>query len=72
MLYVKQITWHGLDTNIALGFASCYISISAMRFVLYFMPSTHSNALIHMCSYYASQRSLLHICDIFVLVTWKR
>ena len=34
-----------LNANIALGFALCYISILATHLVLYFMYSTHSNAL---------------------------
>jgi len=35
----------GLDTDIVLSFASCYISISAMRLMFYFMYSTHSDIL---------------------------
>ena len=34
-----------LDANKALGFASCFISISAARLVLYFTYSTRGNAL---------------------------
>ena len=34
-----------LDANKAQGFASCFITISAARLVLYFTYSTRSNAL---------------------------
>ena len=37
----------GLDSNKALGFASCFISISAARPVLYFTYSTRGNALTY-------------------------
>ena len=37
----------GLDANKALGFASCFISISAARLVLYFTYSTRGNALTY-------------------------
>ena len=44
-----------LDANKALGFALCFISISATRLVLYFTYSTRGNALtyiyIYICMY---------------------
>ena len=42
----------GLDANGALGFASCFIDISAARLVLYFTNSTRSNALKGQCAVY--------------------
>ena len=42
----------GLDGNKALGFASCFITISAMRLKLYFSYSTHGNALTYTYSMY--------------------
>ena len=41
---IKHLTC-GLDANKALDFASCFISISATRLVLYFTYSTRGNAL---------------------------
>ena len=37
----------GLDGNKALGLASCFITISAARLVLYFSYSTRGNALTY-------------------------
>ena len=50
----------GLDANKALGFASCFISISAAHLVLYFTYSTRGNALTNTyCCSVALSHSLL-------------
>ena len=38
----------GLNANKALSFASCFISILAMRLVLYFLYSTRGSTLTYM------------------------
>ena len=42
---------HGLDANKALGFTSCFISISAACLMLYFTYSTCGNALTYTYAY---------------------
>jgi len=60
----------GLDGNIAIGFASCYISILAMCLVLYFTYITRSNALTYTYSsiYHCmcTQVSLLFVTFILI------
>jgi len=59
----------GLDTNIALTFTLCYISISAICLMLYFMYSTRSNTLT--THTFVLTAHFLFVVTIGALMTWQ-
>ena len=57
----------GLDTDIVLSFASCYISISAMRLMFYCMYGTHSDILTNTEVYICN----LKLFNELAITTWS-